>query len=145
MIHPPLFVVKFIYFEKATKFCEIFTLLLAGTTQDKSKVKISQNFVAFSEYLNFNCQVDEISSQITNQGTHSFQYSAHKNFEFLEYIIFIPKAFLEVPRDFRSWHLKYLCINLFVTSKKTSPIHEFKVLKNVFKKVRLKMVFLSNR
>ena len=44
---------KFIYSEKATKFCEIFTLLLTGTTCDKSKVKISQNFVAFSEYMNF--------------------------------------------------------------------------------------------
>ena len=45
---------KFIYSEKATKLCEIFTLLLTGTTLDKSKVKISQNFVAFSEYMNFN-------------------------------------------------------------------------------------------
>ena len=45
--------VKFIYSEKATKFCEIFTLLLAGTTNDKSRVKIPQNFVAFSEYMNF--------------------------------------------------------------------------------------------
>ena len=48
------FQVKFIYSEKVTKFCEIFTLLLTGTTLDKSKVKISQNFVAFSEYMNFN-------------------------------------------------------------------------------------------
>ena len=46
-------VVKFIYSEKATKFCKIFTLLLTGTTYDKSKVKISQNFMAFSEYMNF--------------------------------------------------------------------------------------------
>ena len=38
------------YSEKATKFHEIFTLLLTGTTEDKSKVKILQNFVAFSEY-----------------------------------------------------------------------------------------------
>ena len=38
---------------KFTKFCEISTLLLTGTTQDKSKVKILQNFVAFSEYMNF--------------------------------------------------------------------------------------------
>ena len=45
--------VKFIYSEKATKFCEISTLLLTGTTQDKSKVEILQNFVAFSEYMNF--------------------------------------------------------------------------------------------
>ena len=46
-------VVKFIYSEKATKFCEIFILLLSVCTVDKSKVKISQNFVAFSEYTNF--------------------------------------------------------------------------------------------
>ena len=46
-----LYVVKFIYSEKATKFCEIFTLLL---TVVKSKVKILKKFVAFSEYMNFN-------------------------------------------------------------------------------------------
>ena len=46
-------VVKFIYSERATKFCEIFTLLLTGTTKDKSKVNISKIFVAFSEYMNF--------------------------------------------------------------------------------------------
>ena len=46
--------VKFIYSEKATQFCEISNLLLTGTTQDKSKVEISQNCVAFSEYMNFN-------------------------------------------------------------------------------------------
>ena len=45
--------VKFIYSEKATKFCAIFTLLLFYVVPDKSKVKISQNFVAFSEYMNF--------------------------------------------------------------------------------------------
>ena len=44
---------KFIYSEKATKFWEIFTLLLSYVVQVKSKVKISQNFVAFSEYMNF--------------------------------------------------------------------------------------------
>ena len=43
------------YSEKATKFCEIFTLLLTVCTVVKSKVKISQNFVAFSEYTNFKC------------------------------------------------------------------------------------------
>ena len=40
---------KFIYSEKATKFCEMFTLLLTTVHTVKSKVKISQNFVAFSE------------------------------------------------------------------------------------------------
>ena len=44
---------KFIYSEKATKFCEISTLLLSVGTVDKSKVDISENFVAFLEYTNF--------------------------------------------------------------------------------------------
>ena len=44
---------KFIYFEKATKFCKISTLLLSVCTVVKSKVEISQNFVAFSKYMNF--------------------------------------------------------------------------------------------
>ena len=41
------------YSEKATKFFEIFTLLLSVCTVDKSMVEILQNFVAFSEYMNF--------------------------------------------------------------------------------------------
>ena len=49
----PFFTLKFIYSEKVTKFCEIFTLLLTVCTVVKSKVKISQNFVAFLEYVKF--------------------------------------------------------------------------------------------
>ena len=45
-----IFQIKLIYSEKATNFFEISTLLLTGT----SKVEISQNFVTFSEYMNFN-------------------------------------------------------------------------------------------
>ena len=41
------------YSEKATKLCKIFPLLLTVCTVVKSKRKISQNFVAFSEYMNF--------------------------------------------------------------------------------------------
>ena len=41
-----------LYSEEATKFCEIFTLLLSNLVPVKSKVKISQYFVAFSEYMN---------------------------------------------------------------------------------------------
>ena len=41
--------VKFIYSEKATKFCKISSY--EGTV--KSTVEILQNFVAFSEYMNF--------------------------------------------------------------------------------------------
>ena len=44
---------KFIYSEKATNFCEIFTLLLSYVVPVESKVKILQNFVAFLEYMNF--------------------------------------------------------------------------------------------
>ena len=43
----------FVYSEKATRFCEISNLLLSTVHTDKSKVEISQNFVAFSEYMNF--------------------------------------------------------------------------------------------
>ena len=45
--------VKFVDSEKATKFCEISTLLLSTVHTDKSKVEILQTFVAFSEYMNF--------------------------------------------------------------------------------------------
>ena len=44
---------KFIYSEKATKFCEISTLDLTVCTVVKFKAEILQNFVAFSEYMNF--------------------------------------------------------------------------------------------
>ena len=49
--------VKFIYSEKATKFCEISTLPLSVCTLDKSKVEISPSFVAFSDYTNFKITV----------------------------------------------------------------------------------------
>ena len=45
--------VKFIYSEKAARFCKIFTLLLSYGVPVKSKVKILQNCVAFSENMNF--------------------------------------------------------------------------------------------
>ena len=51
---------KFVYSEEATKFCEICTLLLCTVHTDKSKVKISQNFVAFSEYTNFKCYFKKV-------------------------------------------------------------------------------------
>ena len=47
---------KFIYSEKATKFCEIFILLLSYVAYVKSMVKISQNFVAFAEF----CRIYEL-------------------------------------------------------------------------------------
>ena len=44
---------SYMYSEKATKFCEISPLLLSTVHTDKSKGEILQNFVAFSEYMNF--------------------------------------------------------------------------------------------
>ena len=42
---------KFIYSEKATKFCEISAVDLSYVVTVKSTVEISQSFVAFSEYI----------------------------------------------------------------------------------------------
>ena len=44
---------KYIYSEKAAKFCEISTVDLSYVVTIKSTVEISQTFMAFSEYLNF--------------------------------------------------------------------------------------------
>ena len=48
------FKLKFIYSKKATKFWEISTNYLSYVLPVKKLGEISQNFVAFSEYLNFN-------------------------------------------------------------------------------------------
>ena len=44
---------KFIYSEKTTNFCEISIVDLSYLVTVKSMVEISQNFVSFSEYMNF--------------------------------------------------------------------------------------------
>ena len=58
------FLLKFIYSEKAKEFCEISTLLFSYVVTVKSKVEIWQNFVAFSEYLNFTNQISKLMSII---------------------------------------------------------------------------------
>ena len=45
--------IKFVYSEKATKFCEISTLHLTLCTVVKVKMEILVDFVALSEYMNF--------------------------------------------------------------------------------------------
>ena len=47
-------VLKFIYSKKATKFCKISIVELSNVVSVNSAVEIVQNFVAFSEYMNFN-------------------------------------------------------------------------------------------
>ena len=51
---------KFIYSRKATKIFEIFPLLLTSVHTVKSKGKILQNFVGFSEYMKFKNVVGKI-------------------------------------------------------------------------------------
>ena len=71
------------YSEKATKFHEIFTLLLTGTTGDKSNEEISQNFVAFSEYMNFTIRISgqlfDQSSDITIRNMKRVSLECKKN------------------------------------------------------------------
>ena len=54
------YIVKFIYSEKAPKFCKISTIDLSYVVPAKSTVDISQNYVAFSEYMNFTKRSDKI-------------------------------------------------------------------------------------
>ena len=61
------FILKFIHSEKATKFCEISTADFSYVVPVKSTVEISQKFVAFSEYMNFNTIVTlKLFQQIHN-------------------------------------------------------------------------------
>ena len=48
-----ILLIKVHIFWEGLKFCRIFTWLLTVCTVVKIKVKISQDFVAFSEYMNF--------------------------------------------------------------------------------------------
>ena len=61
---------NFIHSEKASKFCEIFPLLLSFVVPVESKVEISQKFVAFSEYMNFNNK-EKITTHLIGQETLS--------------------------------------------------------------------------
>ena len=65
-------IVKFIYSEKATKFCEFFTLLLTTVHAVKSKVRISQNFVAFSEYMNFTLVCTYLRKSVVLRPLHKY-------------------------------------------------------------------------
>jgi hypothetical protein len=70
--HPLFNILKFNYSEKATKFCKIFNLLLTGTPYDKIKVKILENFVAFSECMNFTYR--KVASINTSQLEAQFRF-----------------------------------------------------------------------
>ena len=62
-----VFFIKVIYSDKATNFCEISTVDLSYVVVTvKSMVEISQNFVAFSEYMNFNVSSNFINPNKIN-------------------------------------------------------------------------------
>ena len=69
-------IIKFMYSEKATKFCAISTILLTVLQTVKSKVEISQNFVAFSEYVNFNNNLIMFSPSSLMQTTYTVRFLA---------------------------------------------------------------------
>ena len=73
---------KFIYSEKAIKFCEISTVDLSYVVTVKSSVEISQNFVAFSEYMNFN--------SVDNRCIYFFSKEVQK--------VYLPRLFLFTAR-----------------------------------------------
>ena len=54
-------IVKFIYSEKATNFCQFSTLDLSFVVTVKSTVEILKIFVPFSEYMNFNYEFCEFA------------------------------------------------------------------------------------
>ena len=92
-----IILLKFIYSEKVTKFCETFTLLLSYGVPVKSKVKISQNFVAFSGYMNFNSTALQNFRRTYftfNLGTWTVKFAVH---------LLLPNSFrlngLQQPRD----------------------------------------------
>ena len=71
-IQKDIICIKFIYSEKAAKFCKIFPLLLIVCTVVKSKGRISQNVVAFPEYMNF-MQIFHRVMQMDNIGWEPFE------------------------------------------------------------------------
>ena len=81
---------KFIYSVKATKFCEISTLLLSYVKPVKSKVDISQTFMASSEYMNFmycGCKMVIFSRVLpANELSRAFIYFPSKWFSLSELV-----------------------------------------------------------
>ena len=116
--------VKFIYSEKATKFCEIFTLLLSYVVPVKSKVKISQNFVFFSEYMNFT------SLQISifwNNFKQLTRFELHR-VTVGKFRLELPETVTEVVTSNSKKSLKVLSIEIIVIN---SP-RTVKIVQNIF-------------
>ena len=85
-------VVKFTYSEKATKFCEISTLLLTTVHTVKSKVEILQNFVAFSEYMNFKTYLVWFGFSLRNYQELEFWHPIIITFKIIALLFFSAKC-----------------------------------------------------
>ena len=70
----------FIFSEKATKFFEISTVDFSYVVKVKSTVEISQNFVAFSEYMNTRKNVEK--SKNFNLSAFQVFFKTKKTFKF---------------------------------------------------------------
>ena len=90
------FIIKLVYSEKATKFCEISTSLLSTVLTDKSKVEISQNFVAFSEYIG---KLYPHGAQLT--------YNLHR-YVVAIYVLFVANNFAERETYFKRHNPTFL-------------------------------------
>ena len=92
--------IKFvIYSEKATKFWEISTLLLSYVLLVKSKVEISQNFVTFSEYMNFNnCvqpkKIESLFSLLHWKNNYNNLFSEKCDYETQDYKILVALVYV---------------------------------------------------
>ena len=79
---------KFIYSKKATNFCKISTGDLSYQLPVKSTLEISQNFVAFSEYMNFT-KVHSLLNSVWTMVQALLYHSFVANVAFLEKLNFI--------------------------------------------------------
>ena len=110
---------------KAAKFCEISTVDLTVTTQDKSTVEISQNFVAFSEYMNFRDRTKTKSpqqwgvailwlfyrawmSKICTKVFYSFAYHYAKKWNFLQDVTSVEISKMHQPNTGLKVHSRIL-------------------------------------
>ena len=103
---------KFIYSEKATTFFEISTLLL---TVVKSKLEISLNFVAFSEYMNFTKRkiITYPDSNFSKTVLQFLNCNQNKEQTYTQVIIFHS---IKETHGSKTWHFKMAYISFAIKS-----------------------------
>ena len=74
--------IKFIYSEKATKISRNLPLTFDDSTYSQKLGEDLQNFVAFSEYMNFKVQINLFQKHFLHQLTHNMTTDCSLNYEF---------------------------------------------------------------